>query len=142
MFHWVLEDPTLAMQFNTEVREWYMKKPFRIDNHTKHNISFLSQLVAVARSAGAFGKRGDAREMLLAKWEKVICKNWNLGKCEELPCHGRHWHGECSECRERHRAADIARCLAKLRGQRQRVFSDCDATQGPPPVVGIGGRKD
>jgi hypothetical protein len=142
MFHQVPEDPALAMQFDTEVRERYAKKVFRIDSRADHNTSFLSQLVAAARSAGAFNKRGGVGELPTAKRGKIICENWNLGKCEDLPCRSRRWHGDCSECGERHRALDIRGCVTKLRARRQKLFTDRDASRGPPPVVGIGNRKD
>jgi hypothetical protein len=97
MFTPVPDNPYLAILYDTHVRERYARRPYHIDDRSEHSISFID-MVLDARRAGYSAKRSSAFESSSAKRPKVVCVNWNYGKCHETPCRNQRMHDVCSEC--------------------------------------------
>ena len=124
LFRASIDDPSLAIKFDVEVRDKYAKCPFRLDSREQLHVPLLNQLVAATRSVGSSFKRSGGVLQSSAKRPQVVCENWNLGKCAETPCRNRRRHGSCSECGGDHAAKDVAACATKLRARRPQPYGE------------------
>lgn len=116
--------PLPAIKYDRESRERYSRQPYRLDS-SKEVLPFplLSQLLSQGSStssSGSGGKRksADSQEGK-RKRSETICRNWNMGNCEEDPCRYGRRHHECCECGGPHRAKDKDDCSAALSVRQQ-----------------------
>ena len=116
--------PLPAIKYDRESRERYSRQPYRLDS-SKEVLPFplLSQLLSQGSStssSGSGGKRksADSQEGK-RKRSETICRNWNMGNCEEDPCRYGRRHHEFCECGGPHRAKDKDDCSAALSVRQQ-----------------------
>lgn len=119
--------PLPAIKYDRDSRERYSRQPYRLDN-CKDVLPFplLSQLLSQAPSSSSSGggkRRSSGSQEGPRKRAETICRNWNLGNCENDPCSYGRKHDVCCECHESHRAKDKAECLAALNRRRQQQKS-------------------
>ena len=119
--------PLPAIRYDRDSRERYSRQPYRLDS-CKDVLPFplLSQLLSQVPAASSSGKgkrRSSGSQEGPRKRAETVCRNWNLGNCENDPCNYGRRHNECCECHEPHRAKDKAECLAALNRRRQQQKS-------------------
>lgn len=108
------QSPLVGIQFDVETRQRYAKSAFRMDDRNQSFLSILSQLF---RTGSQGTKRpSDGPGPPKSKKHATICRNWNLGLCEE-PCPNKRKHGVCSECAGRHPARESNSCYAQLQAR-------------------------
>jgi hypothetical protein len=107
--------PSVAIQFDADIRFRYSKCAFHMDDRSRVNVPILSQLfnAAPAYPQKAPKRTSSSPPLVGTKRAEVPCRNWSLGKCKD-PCANRRKHGVCCVCGEQHRAKDNDRCLTSL----------------------------
>ena len=124
MFRASEPDVSFAIRFDRQIRERYAKSPFEL--HDRLHLHF-PMLVEMLRTQAGPSKlkqpAADLAQKLSPKRQRVICQNWNLGKCPQTPCPGRRVHGTCSECGGKHPACDKEPCHVLLTARRAAAYS-------------------
>lgn len=113
-------DISFPIRFDRQARERYAKSPYELHDRTYLNFSLLSEMLH-APTASTSSKRTASAESVSsppAKRRRVLCQNWNLGKCSKTPCPGGRVHGTCTECGGKHAACDKPACLILLNAKR------------------------
>jgi hypothetical protein len=122
-----------AIRYDRDSRERYSRQPYRLDC-SKEVLPFpllsqlLSQMPATSPSSTGGKRRSSSSQDGPRKRSETICRNWNLGNCEEDPCRYNRKHNECCECHGPHRAKDRGECLTALNLRRQQKAAT--ATRG------------
>jgi len=108
-------NPSIAIEFDGEVRDRYAKHPFHMDDRNQLNLPLMTQLfrAAGASTTGNSLKRAASPSLPSAKRTDVPCRNWSWGRCQD-PCPNRRKHGICCICGENHQAKDNEACSIVL----------------------------
>jgi hypothetical protein len=116
LFRAVQYDPSVAINFDVDVRARYAKEPFRMDDRNQINVPLFAQMF---NTTHAYSKRPAPSALLASnpKRANIPCINWNYGRCAD-PCENRRKHSECSECGGNHRARDVAACYTTLQARK------------------------
>ena len=127
LFRAVSNRPNIAIRFDLNVRDRYVKRPFHMDDRSRLNVPLLSQML-FGTSSPSSSKRpsGSSFGFSPSKRATVPCINWNKGFCQDSDiCPNRRLHGKCSECGGGHRAKDNPECQASLQTRtRERAIDD------------------
>jgi hypothetical protein len=116
LFRAVPNDPSVAINFDVDVRARYAKEPFHMDDRNRINIPLFAQMFNTAHTP-AKRPGSSALSPNNPKRANVACINWNYGRCAD-PCENRRKHGDCSECGGKHRARDVPACYAALQANK------------------------
>jgi hypothetical protein len=120
LFRAAPQTPSVAICIDVEVRDSYAKHPFRMDDRNRLHSSILAQMFrAPSSQPSGPGKRRASPLPTTNKKPRAICRNWNLGYCNDDECPYQRIHGACHECGGNHRAKDREECLDKLRKRRR-----------------------
>jgi hypothetical protein len=111
--------PSVAICVDVEARDKYAKHPYRMDDRNQLHPSILAQMFRASSSTPANpGKRRSPSPSPSNKKARTVCRNWNLGFCNDDECPYQRTH-ICYECGEAHRAKDREDCLGKLKKRRR-----------------------
>jgi hypothetical protein len=123
------DDRSRAIIVDSDIREYYAKAPFRMDDPMLLNPFLWYRIMSGGKkdsSAGSGGSNstlskriGSSSAPNPAKKRKVPCINWNLNRCPD-PCRNGRKHDTCSECGQGHRAADVEACKSGLEAGRRK----------------------
>ena len=115
LFRAVPHDPSIAITFDLEARDRYVKSPFRMDDRSQLNVPLLARMF---QGGSSLKKRSNPAPLsnTPSKRSSVPCRNWNMGLCS-APCPNGRRHGICSECEGGHRAKDEAVCNTLLQAR-------------------------
>jgi hypothetical protein len=119
LFRAAPRSPSVAIGVDVEVRDKYAKRPYRMDDRNQIQTSILTQMFRAAPSSSGLGKRRGSSPPVPGKKPYTICRNWNLGYCNDDECPYQRTHGICYECGGSHRAKDREDCLEKLKKRRR-----------------------
>ena len=112
--------PSVAICVDVEARDSYAKHPYRMDDRNRLHSSILAQMFQAPSSQFINpGKRRGSPLSSSNKKSQTICRNWNLGFCNDDECPYQRTHGLCYECGGNHRAKDHDECLGKLKKRRR-----------------------
>ena len=112
--------PSVAISVDVEARDRYAKHPYRMDDRNQLHPSILAQMFRASSStSSSLGKRSTSSPMSPSKKPYTICRNWNLGYCNDNECPFQRAHGICYECGGTHRAKEREECLTKLKKRRR-----------------------
>jgi hypothetical protein len=127
LFHAVPSRPSIAIQFDLDIRDRYAKWPFHMDDRSHLNVPLFSQMVfGTSTPSGSKRPSGLSPRFSPSKCVSVPCINWNKGFCQDSDlCLNCQLHGKCSECGGGHRAKDNPECQAALQTRaRERGIDD------------------
>jgi hypothetical protein len=125
LFRAAPRSPSVAICIDVEARDRYAKRPYRMDDRNQLQSSILAQMFRATPSTSSnLGKRRGSSPPAPGKKPYTICRNWNLGYCNDDECPYQRTHGLCYECGGSHRAKDRDECLEKFRRRRRQA--------GPP----------
>jgi hypothetical protein len=111
--------PSVAICVDVEARDRYAKHPYRMDDRNQLHSSILAQMFKASAPPTNTGKRGrDSSPSPPNKKPRTVCRNWNLGFCNDDECPFQRAH-VCHECGDAHRAKDREECLGKFKKRRR-----------------------
>jgi hypothetical protein len=111
--------PSVAISVDVEARDRYAKHPYRLDNRSRLHTSILTQMFRAPSSASPNpGKRRGSSPPPSNKKPYSVCRNWNLGFCNDGECPYQRAH-VCYECGDTHRAKERDDCFGKLKNRRR-----------------------
>lgn len=119
LFRAAPRSPSVAICVDVEARDRYAKRPYRMDDRNQLQTSILTQMFRAAPSPSSLGKRQGSPSPASGKKPYTICRNWNLGYCNDDECPYQRAHGVCYECGGSHRAKEREECFEKLRKRRR-----------------------
>jgi hypothetical protein len=106
LFRAVLTNVQVAIEFNVEVHDKYVHKPFCLDDKAELNVPLLAQMFrgpsttssscSSNKCAVPFPPSGQVKRA------NVSCCNWSFGTCKTDPCPNKCKHGICCVCGEGH----------------------------------------
>lgn len=123
VFRTVLFHPGAAICFNADVRAWYVKEPFHMDDRSCLQVPMVAQLVNVSSFSTKRPLTASGTSYPSAKRANDPCINWNWARCE-TPCAFWRKHGKCSECGGRHQAKDVTARFASLQASEGKGRGD------------------
>jgi hypothetical protein len=118
LFRAAPRSPSVAILVDFEARDRYAKHPYRMDDRNQLHPSILTQMFKAAPSS-SLGKRPTFSSPSVNKKPGSVCRNWNLGFCNDSECPYQRTHGVCCECGGTHQAKDREDCLGKLKRRRR-----------------------
>ena len=109
LFRAVPHDPSIAIAFDLEARDRYVKSPFCMDDRSQLNVPLLAHMFQ--STSLSVKKRSNPTPLSSSpsKCSLVPCRNWNMGLCDS-PCLNGCRHGICCECEGQHQAKDELVC--------------------------------
>jgi hypothetical protein len=111
--------PSVAICVDVEALDRYAKHPYRMDDHNQLHSSILAQMFRASPTTPLnTGKRRGSPPLSSNKKSRTVCRNWNLGFCNDDECPYQRTH-VCYECGNTHRAKDRDECLGKLKKKRR-----------------------
>lgn len=120
LFRAAPQSPSVAICVDVEAHDRYAKRPYRMDDRNQLQSSILAQMFRASPSTTVNpGKRRGTPPSPPNKKPYTICRNWNLGFCNDDECPYQRAHGVCYECGGGHRAKEQDNCLAKLKKRRR-----------------------
>ena len=124
MFRASEPDVSFAIRFDRQTRERYAKSPFELHDRSHLHFPMLAEMLRTRASPSALKRSAaDSAHEPSPKRQRVLCQNWNLGKCPKTPCPGKRVHGTCCECGGKHPACDKEQCLILLTARRAAAYS-------------------
>jgi hypothetical protein len=118
LFRAAPKTPSVAICVDVEARDRYSKHPYRMDDRNQLHSSILAQMFKASPAPANTGKRRDSSPSAPNKKPRTVCRNWNLGFCNDGECPYQRAH-VCHECGEAHRAKDREECFGKLKKRRR-----------------------
>ena len=114
---------TPSVAIGVEAQDRYAKHPYRMDDRNSLHPAILAQMFWATSSASAStsanpGKHQDSSPSAPNKRPRTVCRNWNLGFCNDGECPYQQPH-VCYECGDAHRVKDREDCLGKLKKRRR-----------------------
>lgn len=132
IFHSFSVNPAVAIGTDKEVRLFYARSKFRLDNSHLLQMPLLSQVSAHISGIASHlasgspsrrqGRQGSTSAGTSSRRIEDPCENWNLGNCPGDKCQFRRLHLICSECGKQHRAKDVEQCHSALLARRGSRF--------------------
>jgi hypothetical protein len=123
-------NPSIAIQFDAAARSLYAKMPFNMSDRLRLAAPALSAQLSITGPSSVLPAKRPAAgyptplsPSKASKRAKMVCENWNAGRCDE-PCINLRRHGDCSECGEKHRARDKIECLTLFQARRAKRFTE------------------
>jgi hypothetical protein len=119
LFRAAPQSPSIAICVDAEVRDKYAKHPFRMDDRNQLHTPILAHMLRIPSTLYSnSAKRRGSPSSPANKKAKVVCRNWNLGFCNDDECPYQRTHA-CYECGEDHRAKEREVCLGKFKKRRR-----------------------
>ena len=85
LFRAAPQSPSIAICIDVEARDNYAKHPYRMDDRNQLHSSILAQMFRAPTSQPTSGgKRRGSPVSSTGKKPRLICRNWNLGYCNDL----------------------------------------------------------
>ena len=111
--------PSIAICVDAEARDRYAKHPFRMDDRNQLYSSILAHMFRDPPTTSTIsGKRRSSPPPATNKKARTVCRNWNLGFCNDNECPFQRSH-VCHECGEDHRAKEQEACLGNFKKRRR-----------------------
>ncbi|KAF8233294.1 hypothetical protein L208DRAFT_1557284 [Tricholoma matsutake] len=110
-------NPLVAISFDVQVHDKYLKKLFHLDDQAQLNLPLLAQMLSSPLPANPLcgGKRVISSQASMSgnnpKCVDVPSCNWSFGTCKSEVCPNHPKHGVCCICGEGHRANDNEQCF-------------------------------
>jgi hypothetical protein len=110
--------PSVAILVDVEARDRYAKHPYQMDDRNRLHSSILAQMFKASTTSTNTNKRRGSSPLPPSKKLRSVCRNWNLGFCNDDECPFQRAH-LCYECGGTHRAKEREECLGKLKQRRR-----------------------
>ncbi|KAF9003178.1 hypothetical protein BDZ89DRAFT_1146131 [Hymenopellis radicata] len=117
LFRATPSNPAFPIHCDKETRTRYANSPFNLNDRNALQLPLLTEMLRTSEAANPRKRSSDSSSSQPATRRRIICQNWNLGKCPS-PCPGSRVHGTCSECGGKHTAKSHLACLVLLEAKR------------------------